>query len=451
MFKNILKGIAIGSAALAITAGAAQADTIEVNLYGASAQFKFWTNAAPYFLKDQGCADADNYAVNDKDTHDRDTGIAVCVSSTDPVQNITTGAGINGDTVVLRYTTKASYDGIRAVTADARFDEDGCGSDMRLQGDFGVEADQSDYAALQPWDTVADEPNPGSTIPLLTCQDVHIGASDVAARTFAQVSNGYEEGHLGGDWEERDISYPSALLDPEDLGYQVDRPIVVPFGFFANNGLAADDPLTTMDETVAVPFDNLSRLMAVSIFSGQVANWNDFDPSLPNLSVTACLRHAGSGTAATLNAAVMRGDSPLVTDEVPVTDIAYMFGLVPAIYFNDGSSDEMRCVGQIAGAVGYADVDKCIDGCDGDYGSVKSLTWQGVAGSATAIKHGQYDFWSAQWLYSNESGDVDAVIDALAAYASIEENLPSSKAPYWAAQNAMMWEKSTDYSYPVKK
>ncbi len=429
MFKKILKGMVIGSAALTIAASA-QAGTINVNLYGASAQYEFWTAAAPSFLTSLGC-DAANLRSAKGKVSSRDTGAAVCLGDQAVQPGGDTGEGIGGNTVVIRYTTEASYDGIRAVMADTAYDPDGCGSANRKQADL----------------TSATLPTTGvGTVTALSCQDVHIGASDVAATTFNQKSEGYKLGHLGGPYLNQEIIFPDALQDPQAAGYNVDRPIVVPFGFFANNGRNVDYSTTPATTTVApekaVPFDNMSRLMATSLYSGQVSNWNEFDPSLPPQRVTLCLRHAGSGTAATLDAAVMRGDYNLVIKEYTGSNASR-----PKIYFNNGSSDMVKCVGENFGAVGYADADKCVSGCSG----VKSMTYQGVAANSTNIKNGQYDFWAAQWLYNNEIGDTKALIDELVLFASDEANLPSSKAEYWASQDAMNWEKADDFQYPKQK
>lgn len=437
MFKKILKGIVIGGAAFTIAASAAQAEQIDVNLYGASAQFKFWTSAAPDFLKFKGCADADNFAATNKieegnGTHDRDSGIAVCVG--DVAVEGMTGAGIAGDTVIMRYTTNSSYDGPRSVTADPAYDPDGCGPANRLQADVTG-------ADLQPYGAAA-----GTSIPTLSCQDVHIGASDVAATTFNQTSEGELKGHAGGGYETRSVIFPDDVPDPEALGYNVYRPIVVPFSFFANDDLSNGG-------ANAVPFDNLTRLQAVSLFNGQVMHWNEFiDGTETGLEAVICLRHAGSGTAATLDAAVMRGDYPLVTKQVTTTDRAYTRGISPVIWFNKGSSDEMRCVGENIGAVGYADVDKCpLSGGTDKCTDVKRISYQGVHGSNASVRFGQYDFWAAQWLYSLETGKTETLIEDLALFASDEANLPSSKAPYWASQDAMVWEKATDFAFPKKK
>jgi ABC-type phosphate transport system substrate-binding protein len=243
-----------------------------------------------------------------------------------------------------------------------------------------------------------------------------------------------------------------------DPSYNVYRPIVVPFAFFRNNG-----PGTP------VPFDNMSRLMATSIFSSQVTDWNQFDPTLPSLPIVVCMRHAGSGTHATLDAAVMRGDYNLEQYEALPGSFPVTSGFQSVTYFNDGSSDLMRCVGGAAGAfsgytgqgaVGYADADKVVmtppitGTYSGSYGEVKLMTWQGETAEKKNIVNGKYDFWSAQWLYasSGESTEVLDLIDALAAFASDPANLAlSGKGDYWAAQDEMMVEKATDFTYPSFK
>ena len=447
MFKKILKGMVIGGAALTIAASA-QAGTINVNLYGASAQFEFWTAAAPEFLINQGCGIGDVSSAknkNQKSAQGRDAGIAVC-RGVDAVKGVTgNGIGTAKDTVIIRYTSEASYDGIRAVMEDPNFTAE-CGDGaLRKQAD----AETADFPAY---------PTVGENITALTCQDVHIGASDVAASSFAQISIGDKLGHLGNgtdtEWTGmQSMIYPDDIQAPP-ASYQVDRPIVVPFGFFANTGRSKVGSVVTVDEDKAVPFNNMSRLMAVSLFSGQVMDWNEFDPSLDSLPVVLCMRHAGSGTVATLDASVMRGNGSLVYEEVRHDSTSITTGVQPETWFNNGSSDMVKCVGENFGAVGYADADKC--GAAGiSCTGVKRMTWQGVEPSSIAIKNGQYDFWSAQWLYSNEAakGNTkgDAMIDALAAYASIEANLPESKAPFWAAQEAMKWGKGTDFLYPIQK
>jgi len=443
MLKKIAKGLVIGGAALTLAATAAQAGQIDVNIYGASAQYKFWTKAAPKFLvDDQKCNQADVWSASGKKLtlngfSKRDAGIAICAGDVTvggkSGQGVggagVTGTGYEGSTVVIRYTTNASYDGIRAVMADADFTN----PDASCSG-----YNERGQAVASAGDLVAHYPANNSTISALGCAPVHVGASDVAATTFNQVSRGSELGHLGGDWKEIDMIYPDNVKDPVAEGFQADRPIVVPFAFFRNANPA--NP---------VPYTNLTRLMATSLFSSQVVNWNEFDPANPDLDAVICLRHAGSGTHATIDAAVLRGDVFLPLKEVNTNSSAYQAGLSPLIWFNKGSSQVVDCVNDQLGAVGYADANKCVG--NDDCVNVEVMTFQGAEAVSNTIKHGQYDFWAPQWLYSKQTGNTKTVIDDLVAFASDEANLDPGYAQYWAAQNAMKWEKLSDFEYPTKK
>ncbi|MBN1625271.1 MAG: substrate-binding domain-containing protein [Deltaproteobacteria bacterium] len=431
MIKKLVQTAIIGGALLGMTAGAS-ADTININIYGASAQYDFWTNAAGDFLTDQGCSGTVYTAVDADDKH----GIAKCDD-------------LNGDTVYIRYSSKASFDGIRSVQGlDPDGDSGSCADNER---EMANEADTN-------WTT--------GEVNSLSCEDVTIGASDVAAATFQQESHGLELGPKVDDenlWEDRSI-YNITM----DSNYNVFRPIVVPFAFFRN-----------ANSSTPVPYDNMSRLMATALFSGQVTDWNEFDPSKSSLPVVICMRHAGSGTHATLDAAVMRGDYTLMNTEALPGSFPVTMGLQPVTYFNDGSSDMARCIGGAGtrsgyetytgvGAVGYADSDK-VKMSDGTlpapnniageyhdlagYGDLKLMTWQGESAVKINIVNGKYDFWSAQWLYTSpsEPDAVNDLVDALVAYASVPANLPPSKAAYWATQNEMKVEKATDFTYPKFK
>ncbi|GEM_PF-464499 len=470
--KKAVKAAVIGGALLGLV-GAAQAATYEVNIYGASAQYKFWRDAAPEFLKSMGCSESDIYAAKGE-VSNRDNGIAVCAGSDVAGMGISAGGGFNGDgnTYIIRYSTNASYDGIRSVQD---LNPDNVDPVCTSAGDgFRLMADETN-TAFAPYFTQGY-----GTVNGTACKDITIGASDVAAETFNQSSQGALLGPGGGDWTERNIGG----LSIDASHYVSYRPVVVPFAFFANANPAHP-----------VPFDNMSRLMAVTIFSGQVPNWNKFNPDLdgdgtPNepglytvdpatgqptansgdsLPMIVCLRHAGSGTHATLDAAVMRKDAGLLQQETTVDNFMYQFGMAPAVYFNKGSSDEMRCVGGYFNgyddtinlgqpswaAVGYADADKN-EGepvVGGEYGDIKRMTFQGVAPVKVAITNGQYDFWSAQWLYraASEPQEIAALCDAIGAFASDPANLPAGHADYWAAQNEMQVEKNNDFTYPKFK
>ncbi|OPY76607.1 MAG: hypothetical protein A4E64_01455 [Syntrophorhabdus sp. PtaU1.Bin058] len=168
---------------------------------------------------------------------------------------------------------------------------------------------------------------------------------------------------------------------------------------------------------------------------------NNFGAGDP--TITKCLRHAGSGTHATLDLSVMRGNGwgwPLATTQ-------YTGGNV---WFNDGSGDMMNCINGRAGAIGYADCDQLAAGSGNRM--THEVKYQGVECRRAKIRNCEYDFWSIQWLYWDadtvaEQGATD-LVNELIAFASDATNLPSGKANYWAALGEMKCIKYGDYEYP---
>lgn len=410
---------------------AVNAAEYHINLYGSHSQAKYWKETLPEFLKSQGCADQDNLSAGnemevDNDTHDRDASISVCKGDV-AVPGFGTGAGINGDTVYFRYTSNSSIDGIYAVIADPGQDPDACGPAQRLQAN-AAGADLQGY------------PNTGNSIPTLSCQDVQVGVSDVGADAHRLISRGNLYGHRGGAYVDIDAVLYHDNQDPETIGYQVDRPIVVPYSFYANN-----DPVTP------VPFNNINRMIAMQVFNGQIRNWNLFDDDFPSLPTILCLPHAGAGSSATFNAGIMRGDTVFMTTEMDPDHFLVQIGAGPVIWFNKGTTDVMRCIGENPGAIGFAEADACIDGCGDKYGHVKRLSYGGVQANNASIRKGQYVYWSRHWMYSNETGMTDTFIDALAAYAESEANLPITKSDYWITEEVMEVRKAHDDLYPRRK
>ena len=396
MLKNMVKGIVIGASMFAL-AGTAGAANYHVNLYGASAQFKYWTGQAEPFLAgyDTGCIGNVEQAEDASGKH----GIAKCVTTT--------------DTYIIRYSSKASYDGIYALRGEDPYDSNaasGCADDERL---------------------MANDVAGSAIVGGLTCQNVNLAASDVSGTTFVQKS----EGQLAYD---DTSSYESRSFNgvPIPSTFNTYRPIIVPFGFFANSELN---------------FDSLSRLQAVLLFSGQIQRW-DFFPGGNAKPVCLCLRHAGSGTHATLDASVMRGEGNLPIKENKTS--------LPLIWFNDGSGDEMGCVNENGGyganviAVGYADADQALKmpaGGGNSYLDTKPLDYQGIAPIAANIKNGLYDFWSSQWLFEDQNEADYATnhdfIVALEAFASDPAHNPNA---YWATKDEMHVDKSSDWALPRK-
>lgn len=411
--KAVAKKTLMAGAAVLALSGAAQAANIDLNLYGASAQFLFWNAAAKPFLESKGC-----------------TGV---VNDGDSKNGITVGT-CGSDTVTIRYSSKASYDGILAASGSSNpLAVNECGGNMfqrKMKTAYGSTA--------------------------TSCVDVHMGASDVAGESFVQTSYGRLKGPLGAVGTEITRSFsgiPTTGLTP----YQ---PLVVPFGFFANSaikvstcesGAAAGNLCTTATaeadcgagvSCTSNTISNITREQAVQIFGAQVYSWKDFGQSYSVVggddTLVACLRHAGSGTHSTLDKVIFNGSVPAAVATIETTG-------GPTIWFNDGSSDEMACVNALPGAIGYADADQA------NLTNTVSLKYNGIPARRNMIRNGAYDFFSNQWMYEKaglDSARHNLVVE-LATYAADPANLPATKAGYWAAKAEMVFNKDNDSAYPV--
>ena len=494
VFDKRILSIALG-ASLMLGAGAAHANTqISVNGYGASAQFTYWSKTGRTFLTNvEGCTQVTEGTSTDGSTH-----------------YIAVGTGCSGGRdITLRYTSKASFDGVLSQSNNASLTDDATcqNAPLNLDGSFRVMAAGSSAAA-------------GGTggITGTGCYKVNFGASDVAASSFIQESHGYLAGPFNASsagvatvWTNR--VFPAGGLGLP-AGFNTYNPIVVPFTFFTSNNVtvkycsnfagtscnAETDCNGTNGTTTfcqaAAPINNLSRAMAVNLFAGKIKNWSDFGPGYPSLGVAVCYRHAGSGTHATLDLAVMRAngwgaklpinennpyDDPANTDangnllylgtydNAAAGNFSY-----PYLYFNDATGDMMNCltntdgtgaegvapsynVAGPTGTVGYADADKTKT-------NVHSLSYNGVYATRTNIKNGAYDFWTKEWAYENTAPTADGrdandtfanthpIVLDLMNYAANPANLTATgKGYFWATQNELNVNKNGDLGYPTHK
>ncbi len=436
MKKSILSSIAgVSIFGLVATAGA-----VDVNIYGASAQQTFWSKMTKTFLEASvanggaGCSGGVTETSSGK--HYIATGLS-CALVSGPV--------------TIRVTAKNSYEGIKAA---------------------------KEVAMLQNDDACSTNPGPAFRTMLkeasgtdTDCYDVTCGASDVAGDEFNQESHGDTNGPQGGGWLD-------AYASPEaTAGLTEFTPIVVPFGFFANSGVtqksciagtpkagtACDTDRECLrgypgtlapqagDCAAGEPITDISRMMATMIFNGQAYAWADFGPGYPaGLPVVACLRHAGSGTHATLDWTVMRGNNAWGW-----TVLKNQSASEPTAWFNNGSSAMMYCVNTVAGAVGYADADqsdKCGTGLT--YESTVALKYNGYLPHRTNVANGKYDdFWSAQHIYclpadTDSNTDVGKTVRKLMAFASNCNRIPTSLAKYWATQSEMVYWRDHLWLYP---
>lgn len=498
---------AAGAALLVASAMPAQAVDKEITIYGASAQFIFWNNLADDFLLDDAYGNCGGY------TKWTDTGSDTTAKYGVVKGNTCSGFGLAGaadDTITIRYAAKASYDGIFALQGAPC--KDAGGNNRTCNGDQPM----NELTSAITWSTVdpngcgnpqqrrfGNETNlTGGNLNVTEttggiCKTVNIAASDVTGQSFTQITHGKLKGHLGGVQTDRvfpgsGIWTEGSWLCPGDENYyryENYQPVVVPFGFFVNQSVTVNrcqtgayageqcTPATAASDCgtgvtcSAQTLDNVSREMVVNIFSGNAYTWQDFGTGFAANPIVACLRHAGSGTHATMDYAVVKGNgwgALLAQDEKNGTNpdgTTYNY----RVWFNDGSSDEMKCINQLTGAIGYADADQSLT----SYPNARALKYQGYRPSRVNVRNGAYDFWSNQNAYyrgleappaynndTNTCGDASSGVDptydttheiyeAMMTYASIPANIDTLGSRFWATSAEMVYGKGSDQSYPV--
>jgi ABC-type phosphate transport system substrate-binding protein len=431
-------------------AGAAHADVYDINIYGASAQYNFWSSAAPQYLGTGGlnCASTSFLQATDGS---KNHGIAVGTNCNPTgIANFTPGSTVN-----IRVSKKASYDGIWAIQGQVD-------TTLPNPADPSLVCQNADGHTRQM--AKADG--------TLDCFKVTVGASDVKGESFLQASRGLMKGSQAYDGTPTNSTYNPSYnrlttftstngIDTSSIA-TVYSPVAVPFGFYVNAAATNN----------GTPITNLTRLQAVSLFSGGIKNWQDFGTTYPNLHTAVCLRHAGSGSHATLDAAVMNGGAwgtPLVQkannlafDGAATNPSKITYSTVKTdVYFNDGTTDEMNCINRISGAVGYADADSGFGKAatwpnifaNGGGTNILPISYQGVMPSRDNIVNGIYDFWSKEQMYvsNTASASESAIIAHMANYLNNAAHLTgASFEGYWAAAADIKPTKANDFSYPTR-
>jgi len=426
--KNIFKSFVAGAAMLAI-AGTASATTYDINIYGASAQFTFWNSVASDWIKSRpGCS---------TDTPTQYTF--------DGNNKITTVTCTGGNTYNLRVSSKASFDGILSLKGDATYATTGTTAEACSTGDPNYPGD-----TLAPfYRKMVDESTcSGTTCTGLKCVRVTVGASDVAGASFHQTSTGNQHGSTGS-------MITRSFTGISTTGLTSAKPFIVPFAFFAN----------TQNATLTTALNgNITRLMAVLLFSGHVDNWNELGSSYPDQHVTLCLRHSGSGTHATLDYAVVRGGNGAwggsvsqlqnISGQTADGTLQDYDSSQPDIYFNDTTGDELGCINTHQGAIGYADADKAVSATNhtlSSYANVVELAYQGEYATADSVKYSRYDFWTNEWAYYNktvtDAAGLTTEVANLLTY--VAGHIPTAEVPFWVDSNGLKFKKSSDQNYPI--
>lgn len=409
----------------ALTAHAAETidpTDVVINMYGASAQRGYWLALGGEFMTAQGCTSAAK-------TNAGSNYIAIKGGNC---------SSVGGNDIYITYGSVASLEGVQAAMELAPLSSslnDTCGGNNALR-------ETVDLSSC----TFPTTFGPYTTTCTMGCADIHAGTSDVESESFAQTSYGEVKGHLGGGIETLNAFGP----DVSTLVHY--KPTIVPFAFYANNKLGG--------QYASGLVNNLSRTQAVNLFAGKIAKWNEYKQfAAYNKDVQLCLRHAGSGTHATLDKAVFRDDTKdttlaLVTAENTTS--------APYAWFYKSSSDMKTCVEENGGkgngpavsrfAVGYMDADTA------NTSKMHQMTYQGApavdltsvglvpAVGNAYINDGTYDFWSAQSVYV-QTADDSATLQALMLFA--ENNIPANKSGLWTKAADLKVTKATDEHLPM--
>ena len=467
--KKILTSVIAGAGLLGLV-GMADASN-DINLYGASAQHEFWRAAVPAWMQ--------------ADVGDGGLGCDIAIESDADSKNvIVMGTNCNnpivtGGTINVRYTSKNSSYGIGAACNMAAYSDPDCepGETKMCVGDddgcttldcYNVTLGSSDVQLTSFTQTTPTGFNQLGATPELECRksvfpsDEFIAAncdtvltrdeqSVVVPFGFAVNNNVTQArctapGPVGPNAEHKAYSHWGWQCIPDANGYSEDC-----IGYYkCEDGLCADGsgaceshfdcPDAALEDTTctAMPIDNLSRLQVLLIFSEgnnatKLTNWNQFGPWYPDLTIHRCMRCAGSGTHATFDLQVLRGDVTVKQDSV-----------MNAFNHHTSSTRLQNCIEKFDGGVGYLDADKPLVGAN----QIHIVKYQGVEPTRAKIENCQYNFWAAQHLYGINAEisdlELDEEIDSLIAFTNASSTLDllgSPKNDFWAAQGDMKCEK----------
>jgi len=350
MKKILLTTLAMAS----LVAFASIATAWEINIYGASAQFAFWSNNGQAYLEARGCTSVQKATYSNN---------GVVFQANCPARPPFGSGGVG----YLRARSTASYDGCYAARGESRTGALAPGRDTTCDPNYFA----------RPFPDNCTFPGSCTT---LTCMNVSIGASDVPCECFTQESHGYSYGPTNsGGW--LDLKFNAIDM----TGISVCKPMVVTFAPFANVAVTKG----------GVSITNITRDNMELIFSGQVYDWSEIADvdGVPYDSkpMYVCLRHAGSGTHASLDAYL---SSPVIINEVNG-----MFEFV------ESTGPMMTCINQTnVAAIGYADADR------NPPANVRRLQLNGIGSTFAEIANanvmGTWNFYGVQHLYGAAASDL---------------------------------------------
>jgi len=438
-FMIALLAVAFGLA-LAVAASADQ----DINVYGASAQFNFWSQLATTWLTSGSggnCASATASAsggvtsVPGYTTHGQKYFYA---------QGVNCGAVGTGNNINMRVTAGDSVDGITAVAGDSYyFNNKVPGGQLDPLGCAGGTRTMLDNTA-------------GTAF---SCHAVTLGASDVTPDIFTQKTL-----YAGP------INPTLSGAIPSVSGLTQYQPVVVPFGVWLNNTVQlstctgeasgkidAGTPCTTNSQcssNVCGSAGNVTNLpleWVTQIFAGKVKNWNDLNSAFSKEPVAICLRVPGSGTMATFDYSVMKRVAYTLPTKEVTSNTTYP-ATAANVWYNFTSGDMESCVKTVPGAIGLADADDSKIPGNGGYGPVML---EGQMPTRTNIRTGLYDYFTVENLYESAACTADTsttgcnqLVVNFTNFASLPGNVTASGKSLYASSAEMLVTKS-DTGYPL--
>jgi phosphate transport system substrate-binding protein len=168
-------------------------------------------------------------------------------------------------------------------------------------------------------------------------------------------------------------------------------------------------PLAMSVFALIVPSDltvnNLGSDQIQALFAGNVANWQELGG--PNQPVRVVSRPAGSGTLATLQLRLLDG-KPLMRDDLTAcAAIPDKNPPGPAACEAQLTSDMIKDVAMIPGAIGFSEV------ADAQANKrVATVTIHGSAPTREEVDAHHYPFWGVEFAYSNGELPAGSLADA---------------------------------------
>jgi hypothetical protein len=525
LLKATAMGLALGAFVL-IFACAAQAATY-MNLYGTSEEFNFWSNEGIKLLTTFGCSASTATRFYTSDSKSWVLVGSGCNSA------VATDNGTNDQYIYLTYTNKASWDGIDAV--NNFWDEYNWGT---YDNSGNLITSGTYETALNPCGSNNNQRNVATCVntgcssggATYSCQGIQIGVANLEAGSIVQVTNGTLQGPV--DYQDYATSFAQTErafttfnnlpgVDTSNIATSITlhtypsgsysqpnpaAPLIYPFAFYVNTGVTStrcnsSSPTTAnidnfcIDDSAcgstagnhtyctAQTIDNITRLQAVALFSGNIAYWSDFGGYfVKNLPVTLCLRHSGAGTLAAMDFGVMQGtnDASGWGGNFVTNESRWVNGNPPYAYFNDLASDETNCLkaaagtavsaknagGQTdtqepvpaaakAGAIGFVDADTV-----GSAGNYVQIRYNGVWPTRVTMRDGIYDnYWILDRLYAATATGIGLKTGQQMIYAEmltlesqpteINSTTVPSQYLYYGSPNELYFQKGNANVYPI--